>query len=81
MNKITVEWIPVDVRLPEINEDVESNYILLSFANFSLPSVGRYQEDKDGGGNFYLGDDDEPLIKHQIIVNAWMNLPKCYEED
>lgn len=46
-------WIPVEEKLPEDN-----NYILLSFANFSLPMVGRYERDSEGGA-FYLGDDDD----------------------
>lgn len=34
-------WIPVDERLPE-----DDRYILLSFENFSLPLVGRYEENE-----------------------------------
>lgn len=69
-------WIPVDERLPETDD-----YILLSFANYSIPLVGRYEEDKDGGGNFYVGDDLISCLGNDLYVNAWMSLPKCYEED
>jgi len=55
-------------------------YILLSFANFSTPCVGRYEEDEEGGA-FYIGDDDEPCIKYDLIVNAWMPLPTPYREE
>lgn len=68
-------WVDVDYELPKPGE-----YVLLSFANFSIPAVGRYEEGEDGGGNFYLGDEEEPLIKQDLIVNAWRLLPKSMEE-
>ena len=70
-----VGWIPIEEKLPP-----DDSYILLSFSNFSIPIVGRYEEDEDGGGNFFAGDEDEPLISQDMYVNAWMPLPKCYEE-
>lgn len=69
------KWIPVDEQLPE-----DGNYILLSFSNFSIPLIGRCKLDGDGGGTFYEGDDDEPLTKHDLYVNAWMPLPEPYRE-
>ena len=68
------DWIPVEERLPEDN-----HYILLSFTNFSLPLVGRYEKDLDGGA-FYLGDCDEKdtCISMNLFVNAWMPLPEPY---
>lgn len=68
-------WIDVDEKLPPVDE-----YILLSFANFSVPRVGRYEEDEDGGA-FYVGDDDESCVSHGVIVNAWMPLPKQYKKE
>lgn len=68
-------WVPIDKKLPP-----DDNFILLSFSNFSVPIVGRYEEDEDGGGNFFAGDEDEPLISQDLFVNAWMPLPKPYEE-
>lgn len=41
-------WIPVEERLPE-----EDEYVLMSFENFSLPMIGRYEKDNDGGGAWY----------------------------
>ena len=69
-------WIPVEERLPE-----EDNYILLSFENFSLPLVGRYEADSDGEGAFYLGDCDEgdTCLSENLFVNAWMPLPEPYQ--
>ena len=71
-------WIPVEERLPE-----EDNYILLSFENFSLPLVGRYEADSDGEGAFYLGDCDEgdTCLSENLFVNAWMPLPEPYRKE
>ena len=66
-------WIPVDEELPETDK-----YILLSFSNFSIPCVGRYEEDENGGA-FYVGDDDETCVSQDMFVNAWMNLPAPYQ--
>lgn len=70
-------WIPVDERLPETDD-----YILLSFSNFSLPMVGRYEADYEGGA-FYLGDcdEDDTCINQDLFVNAWMPLPEPYRPD
>ncbi len=68
-------WIPIEEALP-----TDDDYVLLSFTNYNVPAIGRYEEDEDGGGNFYDGDSDEPLIKIGLFVNAWMPLPKCYED-
>lgn len=69
-------WIPVDdnSEMPKDNE-----YVLLSFDNFSVPMVGRYERKRDGGGSFYLGDDEESCLDHTLFVNAWMPLPNCFE--
>ena len=66
-------WILVSERLPE-----KDKYILLSFSNFSVPCVGRYEEDKNGGA-FYIGDEDETCVSQDMFVNAWMNLPAQYQ--
>lgn len=70
-------WISVDERLPE-----DDRYILLSFENFSLPLVGRYEENEKGGA-FYLGDCDEEdtCISNDLYVNAWTYLPERYKGD
>lgn len=67
------EWIPY-------NEPPKSNtYILLSFENFSIPLVGRYETDENGG-TYYIGDEDETCLQQDMIVNAWRKLPKPYRE-
>ena len=68
-------WIPIEDELPENNK-----YILLSFANFSVPGVGRYEEDEEGGA-FYIGDDTDTCLSQDVIVNAWQPLPSVYEEE
>lgn len=64
-------WIPAD-QPPETD-----NYILLSFENFSVPMVGRYDRDEEGGA-YYLGDGDESCLSLDVIVNAWQPLPEPY---
>ena len=66
-------WIPVEEELPKTDK-----YILLSFSNFSIPCVGRYEEDENGGA-FYVGDDYETCVSQGMFVNAWMNLPAPYQ--
>ena len=70
-------WIPIDERLPEVDEDGYSEYVLLSFANASIPCIGQYVTDEEGGA-FYDGDDEKPLNSYGLIVNAWMPLPERY---
>lgn len=68
-------WIPVEERLPE-----EDEYVLMSFENFTLPIIGRYEKDNDGGGAWYAGDADgcDTCSSQNLFVNAWMPLPKPY---
>ena len=63
---------------PPVNNDGYSDYILLSFSNFSVPQVGRYEQDEEGGA-FYVGDDTETCASQDIYVNAWMPLLQCYK--
>lgn len=65
-------------RLPEMND-----YVLISFANFSLPIIGRYEVTEDGAGAWYLGDcdEDDTCVANDLFANAWMPLPKPYRED
>ena len=67
-------WIPVSERYPE-----SDSYILLSFENFSLPTVGRYEEDEEGGA-FFVGDDDISCVSSGLYVNAWRPLPAIYKD-
>ena len=69
----TNKWIPCEERYPDTDD-----YILLSFSNFSVPLVGRYEEDEEGGA-FYVGDEEESCVSHGIIVNAWQPLPEPYK--
>lgn len=68
----TPGWISADE--PPQNEC----YVLLSFENFSLPLVGRYETDGNGGGAYYIGDEDETCISQDMYVNGWMQLPESY---
>lgn len=68
-------WIPVTEQLPE-----PETYVLVSFSNFSLPIIGRYAENEEGGA-WFAGDEDEPLVSQDMFVNAWMPLPEPYREE
>lgn len=71
-------WIPIEERLPETDD-----YILVSFSNSTLPDIGRYEADKDGGGAFFSRfprDEERSYVSYGLFVNAWMPLPKPYEE-
>ena len=68
-------WIPIAERLPETDD-----YILISFENFNVPQIGRYEADEDGGGEFYPGDEDFTYKSIDLYVNAWMPLPKPYRQ-
>lgn len=52
----------------------EDEYILISFANYTLPDIGRYE-----AGVFYPGDDEKSYKEYGLIVNGWRPLPKCKE--
>ena len=70
------EWIPIN------EDDLDTfpktdDYILVSFENFILPDIARYEADEDGGA-FYPGDMEESYSSIGLIVSAWQPLPKCY---
>lgn len=67
------KWIPITDRLPD-----SGKYVLLSFENFSLPVVGRYEVSENDDGAFYVGDDFETCSEQDLFVNAWMPLPEPY---
>ena len=70
------KWIPVEERVPE-----NYKFVLLSFANFLMPMIGYYFHDPaDDSGAFYLGEELTASMCN-LFVNAWMPLPKCYEEE
>ena len=59
------EWKSLD-ELPK-----EGEYILISFANYGLPDIGRCED-----GVFYPGDDLRSYKKYGLIVNGWRPLPR-----
>jgi len=81
--KTKLQWVPVtdgDEWKPTLDEDGYSDYIFLSFDNAFFPCIGQYRENEEGGA-FYGEDDDEPLTKIGLFVNAWMPLPDPYREE
>ena len=75
LKQLANPWIPVTERLPETND-----YILISFGNYPLSEIGRYEVDVEGSGAFYPGNKDVSYASIGVFVNAWMPLPKPYRE-
>lgn len=75
METVESDWISVEDRLPDPDK-----YVLLSFDNFTLADIGRYEGDDDGGA-FYPGDSEKSYVSHGLFVNAWMPLPAPYKEE
>lgn len=69
-------WIPISEQLPDPDE-----YVLLSFENYTMAAIGRYEKNEDGSGNFYEGDDEKTLLSYGLYVNAWMSLSEPYREE
>ena len=69
------QWIPCSERMPD-----DESYILVSFENYTMPDIARYEEN-DEGGTFYPGDDEKSYSSYGIVVNAWMPLPEPYREE
>lgn len=75
-------WIRIDPDLPMEEQTLpdDDTYVLLSFSNYSLPTIGRCKKD-EGGCSFFAGDDDIPLASEGIIVNGWQPLPECMRDN
>lgn len=56
-------------------------YILLNFVNTPICEIGKYIEDGDGGGAYYVGDDEKSCLRYGLFVDAWMPLPEPYKEE
>lgn len=81
-----VEWKIPDEELPIVEPTgidglMSSDYILLSFINYPLIAVGRYDMEADGSGAFYLGDDKKSCTEQGLFVNAWMPIIPPYRDD
>lgn len=64
------KWIPVSKELPP-----ENVYILVSFMTLPVPAVAKCR-----GGKFYVKGCEDSAISHGIFADAWMPLPKSYED-
>ena len=75
LEELDMKWIDVKSQLPK-----DDRYVLVSFENFSLPDIGRYEKDFEGGA-FYPEDEDKSYVSIGLFVNAWMELPKPYRPE
>lgn len=71
-------WTPIEEKLPDVDEDGISDLLMLSYENYSVPDIGRYYQEKDGDGWFGLGDEEEPLSRIGLFVNAWRPMLEPY---
>ena len=71
-------WIPFNPDDEDTHPKTDE-YIYISLSNFTIPIIGRYETDKEGGA-FYCGDEAETLSSQGMIVNAWMPLISSYRE-
>ena len=78
-NKNDLMWHVIDpedaATFPKTDD-----YILLSFSNYVLPSIGRCEGNEEEGFTFFDGDDDKPLVEYGLFVNAWMPLPERWKD-
>lgn len=74
------KWIPTDEKLPKVDGEGYSEYMLLSFENSTVPCIGQYRVDREGGA-FYDGDNEKSLSSYGFVVNAWMPLPEPYRRE
>lgn len=75
-----MQWIPAE-NPPEVDEEGYSEYILLNFTNTTVHEIGQYVVDEDGGGAYYIVDDDKLCLSYGFFVDAWMPLPERYREE
>ena len=50
--------------------------VLVSFAHFSQPMIGRFEGNPDDGYTAYIGDEDETFVENDLLVDGWWELPK-----
>ena len=67
-------WHPIEEGPPQ-----PDTAVLVSFENHRAVEVGIYMEDEQGSGAFYtIGVQKLKFLDLDVIVNAWMELPKSY---
>lgn len=67
-------WHPIEEGPPQ-----PDTVVLVSFENHRAVGIGIYMEDEQGSGAFYtIGVQKLKFLDLDVIVNAWMELPKSY---
>lgn len=67
-------WHPIEEGPPQ-----PDTMVLVSFENHRAVEMGIYVEDEQGSGAFYtIGEQKLKFLDFDLIVNAWMELPKSY---
>lgn len=68
------EWIPVDERLPELNDDGASDKVLLCWSDGQF-AVGAYTGDRT-----VVGQGWPEATGASVKVVAWMPIPEPYDD-
>ena len=68
------EWIPVDERLPELNDDGASDKVLLCWSDGQF-AVGAYTGDRT-----FIGQGWPEATGASVKVVAWMPIPDPYDD-
>ena len=56
-------------------------YVLVSFSNFSVPIICRWEYDPNEGGSWCVGDMDETCSEAGLFVDGWWELPEKPERE
>lgn len=68
------EWIPVDERLPELNDDGASDIVLLCWSDGQI-AVGTYAGDRT-----FIGQGWPEATDASVKVVAWIPIPEPYDD-
>ena len=78
--KKKMKWRPItgseDDELPEPGE-----YVIVSFHEYPLVEIGRYQEGGTGGAFYPIDDNIVSYAEDDVFVNAWMPRPEPYRAE
>lgn len=68
------EWISVEERLPELNDDGASDKVLLCWSDGQI-AIGTYAGDRT-----FIGQDWPEATDASVKVVAWMPIPEPYDD-
>lgn len=73
------KWNPLNEDDPNSFPPVDE-FVLLSFSNYTVPAIGMWVVEDDGGGAFYDDEVMNTFSSFGVFVNAWAPLPENYKD-